>query len=530
MVVRGTRRRLSWILGLPIFVGALTYLGSGLQPPLYAAKSTLISSSSTTSGNDLPSGGTVKAPPLPEGAVSQAMQSTSVIVPLIQKLKNANRIDDIERERLISDLSRELRSQDFRTLKLSAQIEPYAAGNGIYTIIGISRTPDAAAELANLASESLLSWDRNRASDNIRRAQDGFRAQLAEIDQQLRNLTIDELERQTLVVRRADIQNSFIQSVILEKSAAGVLSRLSNAVPPIEPESPRPIRDALIMSILTMMLTTAAVVVMTVLDRTIRTEDDLVDLGLPTFATLPRLRQRDIVFSGIVRAARKAGLYEAIGFLRVNLMSAVNNIDHPIVMVTSTAPGEGKSTVTATLADGISASGLKVLIVDADLRRGTQELVWKKFDENGSWHQLVGEGGAKNTREALLNPYHVQVLQVEPNIDMLPAGPSIHESLSVLNQADIDLAFTIWKKNYDLILIDSAPLLALADGLVVGRHVDVVVMVSEYGRTNIKGLRNALHRAQRAGLKVAGAIINKSDVREQQSYGYSYSYRVGAEK
>ncbi|MFC3862719.1 AAA family ATPase [Deinococcus antarcticus] len=521
---RGIQRRLPWILGLSALLGLGTYFWARSQPPVYAANATLIATGTSAAGNDPLTGATIKAPPLPEGALTQAMQSTAVLNPLITALKSASQISDAEKQRLISNLNKELSSQRLRTVNLTARVDPYSGGSGIYTVTGKARTANAAAQLANLASQTLLGWDRSRALDNIRRAQTGFRAQLAEIDNQLRQMSADSVERQTLIARRANVQSSLTQVGILENSATGVLSRLSDAVPPLQPESPKPLRNAVLATLLGLLLTLGIVALLTLLDKTIRNEDDLAGVGLPTMATVPRLRQRDIVFSGIVRAARSTGLYEAIGFLRVNVKAALQGKDHPVLMITSTAPGEGKSSLTATLADGLAASGERVLIIDADLRRGTQETVWKKFNETGEWHQLVGQGGVRTTPEALANPQNVQVLQVESNVDMLPAGTSMHDSLSVFNQADIASALALWRVHYDIILIDSAPLLALADGLVVGKHADAVIMVTEYGRTNLQALRNAMRRAERNGLNIAGVVINKADTRDESNYGYSYSY------
>lgn len=522
---RGIQRRLPWILGLSALLGAGTYVWSKSQPPVYAASATLIATGSNAGGNDPLTGATIKAPPLPEGVLAQAMQSTSVLQPLITAVKGAPQINDTEKERLTANINKELSAQRLRTVNLTARLDP--GGNGIYTVTGKARSASAAAQLANLASQTLLGWDRNRALDSVRRAQAGFRAQLTEIDNQLGRLPTESVERQTLIARRANVQSNLTQVGILEKSATGVLSQLSDAVPPLQPESPKPLRNAALATLLGLLLTSGVVVLLTLLDRTVRTEDDLAAVGLPALATLPRLRQRDILFSGIVRAARNAGLYEAIGFLRVNVKAALHGKMHPVVMITSTAPGEGKSSVTATLADGLAASGERVLIIDADLRRGTQEAVWQKFNETGQWHQLVGEGGVRTTPEALANPHNVQVLQVEANVDMLPAGTGMHDSLSVLNRSDMASALAAWRVHYDIILIDSAPLLALADGLVIGKHVDAVIMVTEYGRTNFQALKNAMRRAERSGLSIAGVVINKADTREEANYGYSYSARGG---
>ena len=194
-------------------------------------------------------------------------------------------------------------------------------------------------------------------------------------------------------------------------------------------------------------------------------------------------------------------------------------------MISSTAPGEGKSSLTATLADGFASSGQRVLIVDADLRRGTQAEVWQKFGQDGQWHQLSGMGGVRTSQEAFANPTNVQVLKTEENVDVLPAGPSVQDSLGLLNKADIGAALTLWRQKYDIILIDSAPLLALADGLVVGVHTDGVLMVTEFGKTSAQAVKGAIRRADRAGLKILGFVINKAERQREESYGYEYSPR-----
>ena len=525
---RGIRRRLPWILGAAALVGAGTYFWSKQQPPVYSASASLISSNNSSTGNNPLEGGIVRASPLPEGAISQAMQSTQVIDPLLRALRSESGIPSDEKDRLISNLEKEMREQKLKTIKLTSRLDQYSGGNGIYTVTAKARTPEVAAKLANLTSQALLNWDKGRALENISRAEAGFRAQLAQTDQQIaaRPTTGNDVERQTLIAKRANILASLSNVLILKNSVAGVLSPLSDAIAPLKPDSPKPLRNGVLAALLMLLAGSGVAALRTVLDRTVRNEDDLLALNLPTLASIPRLRQRDVVLQGIVRAARQAGLYEAVGFLRVSLLSTLQNIPHPVIMITSTAPSEGKSSLTATLADGLASSGQRVLIIDADLRRGTQEAVWKKFNETGQWRQLTGSGGVRTTREALLNPENVQVLQVEDNVDMLPAGKGTHDTLAIFNQADIKNALSLWRTHYDIILVDSAPLLALADGLIIGVNTDGAIMVTEYGRTNIQAVRNALRRSERNGLKILGAVINKAEVSEEGTY--SYRYEVGA--
>lgn len=523
---RGVRRRLWAILATTVTLGILSFFISQTRPTVYEAQATLYSVNNQGTDSAL-SSAIVKAPPLPDGALAQALDSTSVIEPLINAVRQAKEIPLAERLRLQESLSKELRQQNLQTIVLNTRLD--FSGNGIYTIRARARTARAAQITANLAVQTLIKWDRNRALENLRRAQAGYVAQLAQVDQLLSN-TFQSIERQTLITRRANIQGNLSQVRLLQDSISGVLNILSFAVEPLRPIAPKPLRDAIITSIFGLILAITLAAILTTLDRTVRTEEDFQTIGLPSLAVIPRLRQRDVLLNGVIRAARQAGLYEAIGFLRVNLLSSLAGRTHPVIMVTSTAPGEGKSSLTATLADGFASSGKRILIIDADLRRGTQDAVWKKYNEGGVWIQLVGEGGMRTTREALLNPKAVQVLQVEDRIDLLPAGPGVHDSLAILNQADINHALALWRTKYDIILIDSAPLLALADGLILGSYSDAVIMVTEYGKTNLQAIRSALRRAERANLNIIGFVINKANSREEFGYGYSYSYTPRAKE
>lgn len=525
---RAVRRHAVWVVTVPLVLAVVTYLWSTSQPPVYQASATLSVANSSSSQESVTSTAVVKAPNLPEGALAEVIQSEQILMPMLNKLDAQAEVDGEERARLRREISREMVDQNLETISLASRLD--FNGTGIYTVRAKARTPEAARTVANLTAQELLAWDRGRGLETIRRGLEGFTAQLEQVDGQLESTALSEFERQTLMTRRARIQDSRAQLQILENSAVGVLGLLSSAQQPRKPVAPKPVRNSVLAGVLGLLLAVTGAALVNVFDRTIRNEDDLLAVGVPTLAVLPRLRQRDVLLTGIVRAARQAGLYEAIGFLRVNLMSNLQHRPHAVVMVTSTAPGEGKSSVTATLADGFASSGQRILIIDADLRRGTQAAVWAKYRESGQWRVLTGDGSVRTTREALMSPHNVGVLQVDENVDMLPAGPGLLDSLAIFNQADLSGALDVWRKQYDLVLIDSAPLLALADGLVVGRHSDAVLMVVEYGQTNIHAVRNALRRAERANLNILGFVINKSDTREESHYGYSYNYSARGEK
>lgn len=527
LVWRGIKRHLLWLLVTMVTAGGAVYFWSKSQPPVFAASSSLVSGTGGQSSNAVIGDALVRASPLPEGAIAQAVWSEEVILQLVESIRASEDISLVEKAALVQRLQHELYSGQHRTLTLTAEVEPFANGNGIYTLTAKAGDPKSAAAAANLAADTLRAWDRSRATEAIVRAESGLRAQLAQVDDQLKAQNLDRVERDTLVASRSTIVKSLSTASLLRDSAVGVLSPLARAVPPLEPSAPRPLRNAILATLTAGLLLGAALIGATLLDRTIRSDDDLLPLGLTSLAAIPKIQRRSILTQGIINTARQEGVYEALGFLRVHLATALQDIPHPVVLVTSTTPGEGKSTLSSALADALSSNGRRVLLIDADLRRGQQENIWQRVSKRHDWVQLTGEGGARTIQDALRHPENVQVMRVQETLDLLPAGKGLQDSLSVFSQSDIGAAFALWRKHYDIVLIDSAPLLALADGLMVGAHTDGVVIVTEYGKTHMQALKNALNRAKRNGLNPLGVVINKIDGRGQSAYHYSYSYSAG---
>jgi len=310
---RGIRRLTWWIVGLPIFFTVLVFFVLRSQAPMFEAASTIISSNSGYQGQDgIINNAMFKAPPLPEGAVAQALQSTLVIYPLIQTIKNDPHFSSSDKSKIISKLTKELRQGKLTSISLISRID--SGGNGIYTVTAYAGTAQGAQHLADLTTQALLNWDAGRAKANILRAKLGFQAQLTQIEEQIGATSSESLEYRTLISRRATVQDSLVQTSILEGSATGVLSLLSTAVEPVSASSPQPLRNAFLVFLVTIIATIAFAAFRTLLDRTIRSEDDLLSLNISTLGIIPRLRKRDVVFNGIVRAARHAGLYESVGF------------------------------------------------------------------------------------------------------------------------------------------------------------------------------------------------------------------------
>lgn len=519
---RGVRQRLPVLLLTALALALVVYLGSRVQPPVYQASASLLVSSSQSQIGVV--GGSVVSP-LPQDTVAQVVQGPLVLQPLIRAVRESRAIAPAERERLVVRLTRDLQNvgAGIRGRTPTVTVRGEAGENGVYTLRARARTPGAAHVLANLASAQLLAWDVERTLRDVRLAEQNFRLQLGQVDRRLTLPGLTSQERLTLTYRRATLQDNLAQLAFLESARTGVLRPLASAVRPLRPIAPAPLRNALLAGLLTLLLGVGVVLLEVILRRTVRSEDDLLALRLPTLATLPRLRRTAPQPGGELSSARGQRMAGALGFLRVEVQAALQTRTHPVLLLAGTARGEGASTVTALLAADLAASGQQVLLIDADLRHGTQQGLWGQGAGDQAWRQLCGVGGARSFHDALLDPENVQVLEAGRNVHLLPAGPDPHGSLPVSRPSDLRRALDLWRQKYDLVLLDSAPLLTHADGLVLGAHADAVLLVTEAGRTNIQAVRSAIRRAERSGLKLLGFVINKSGAREESVPGSSPS-------
>jgi capsular exopolysaccharide synthesis family protein len=522
LITKALLRYLPLLLLIGALAGIVTYVYSRSKPPVYRASAVVLATNGQGGNAGIINQTLVTAPPLPDGAAEQALKSSAVTSQIVSELARTADIRAVDRTELVNKLRQQITRNQISSLQLIPQTDPY--GNGLYTIQADAGTANAARVLADTAAKELIAWDAGRASEGIVQSAKVLRAQIADVDARLRSTATGSVERQTLVSSRASLEQNLARTTILISAATGTLKLVSPASVPYTPIAPRPVREGALAALLTLLAGAALVSVRTLTDKTVKSEDDLLDFGLPTLGTLPRLRRRDILRGGLLSHTSDASLYESIGFMRVNLLSMFQHQPHLRLTISSTAPGEGKSSVTAALADAFGTAGKRVLIIDGDLRRSTQETVWGKQNVPREWCQLAGTGGARNLQEALKDPANVQVLKVEPNVDLLPAGPGIQESLIMLSQLDLPSILTRWEQDYDIVLVDSPPVLALADGLVLAKHTHGIILVTEARRTSMHAVRAALRRAERAGANVLGFAINKIDTESGSEYNYSYSY------
>lgn len=247
------------------------------------------------------------------------------------------------------------------------------------------------------------------------------------------------------------------------------------------------------------------------LDDTIKSDDDIEHkLGLPMLGVIPRLR--DQTPQQALTDAR-SGFAEAYRSTRTALQFATADGAPRVLLITSTRPGEGKSTTASALAHNFAQLGRRVLLIDADLRNPSQHREGHVDNSRGLSNVLAG---AMTWREVVhvpeaTGPAVMACGPLPPNPAELLAGPRL---AALLGEA---------RAEYDFVILDSPPVLGLADAPLLGHLAAGTVLVIEAGATRFDHVRDALKRLAVSRTHLVGAVLTKLDPRHA-GYGYGANY------
>lgn len=203
---------------------------------------------------------------------------------------------------------------------------------------------------------------------------------------------------------------------------------------------------------------------------------------------------------------------ESFRSLRSSLIFMPDQADLKTLLVTSAIPNEGKSTLASNLAITMAAAGARVLLIDADLRRGD---IAALFD-------IAGRDGLSNIlRGETMWPAVVEATRY-PNLFVIPRGPVTNQSAELLLKPVLETMLDEMKVDYDLVVINSAPILATDDTPTMAPHIDGVLMVMRAGFTGARLTQNALQALYARQVNVLGLIMNCVDTEMPDYYYYRY--------
>lgn len=268
------------------------------------------------------------------------------------------------------------------------------------------------------------------------------------------------------------------------------------------------------------------------LNTAIRGPDDLEGtLGVPGLAVIPRMMPRTAGrrrLSASVASTQRRGTSPAVADsqsdgaeayrkLRTNLIFAQTLQNMRRLLITSVAPGEGKSTVSANLGVTFANQGLRVLLIDADLRRPTLHRAFAATQTPGLSQVVLGH----EALEDAICPTHVQ------NLFLLPSGALPPNPAELLGTDAMRALLAQLASDFDLVIIDSSPVSAAADAAILSTMADGTLLVVRAGETNREAAMNAVQTIIGVGGKLLGAVLNDPDAK-LQSYGSKYAYHYQA--
>lgn len=220
----------------------------------------------------------------------------------------------------------------------------------------------------------------------------------------------------------------------------------------------------------------------------------------------------------IITKNPKSLFAESIRSIRTNIAFA--SIDNKVKIIINTSPeaGDGKSFVTANLAIAYAQEGKKVLLIDADLRRGRQHDIFEVMNiTSGGYTNLMLNYKDNMTFEKYIFP------TFDKNVDILPTGPTPPNPVELLGSENNRRLLDRLKKMYDLIIMDCAPIIGLSDSLILTTLSDVNLVTVSAKKTKMENLQRAQKLFEQANSKIDGVILNKAQASGNHYYSYYYN-------
>lgn len=384
--------------------------------------------------------------------------------------------------------------------------------------------PVLAARIANTLVAVFIEKVESIQSSRFSSSKDSLGTQLQEMGKQLADINQkkalatneadrDNLNSQALQYQQlySNLLTSYEQARLAEIQSSANVTQVNAAMPNTVPVSPKILQNTIIAALVGLFLAMGIIFGLDALDDTIKTPEEVTSkLGMPVLGVI---FEHKVQNEPITMASPRSPISEAFRSLRTNIIYA--NVDNPIhtLLVTSASPGEGKTTVSANLAIVFANSGKQVYFADADMRQPT---VHKKMDIPNSLglSQLVMN--PETPLNAVSQNGKVRGLNVITCGD-LPPNPA-----ELLGSKKMEMVVERLKKDADLVIFDTPPVLAVSDPAVLAPCVDGVVLVLRPGKTTMHAARQALEQLNQVNARVVGAVLN--DVRTNgHSYGYYYS-------
>lgn len=361
-------------------------------------------------------------------------------------------------------------------------------------------------------------------------------AQLSVINRKIRELNstlmyLPELQRQYLQLSRevevkqqlyTSLVNSYQQLRVAKAGEIGNVRIIDNAVEPIDPIKPKRPLILFLALLFGAFFGILFALFRNMLHSGVKDSSQIEnELDLPVYATIPhspvlesglKLLKKHKAPSLLAIKHNDDMAIESLRSICTALHFALTQAKNNIIMISGPAPEVGKSFVCSNLAAIMAENNKRVLVIDADLRRGNLHKYFNLTNQHGLAEYLNEQSTMEQT---------VQNTNV-PNLKVITCGKSPANPSELLNSVRFNELLQQLIPHYDHIIIDTPPVLAVTDAIIISQYAGVTLVVARHTKTQMKELALTMDRFQQAGSKVNGFILN--DIQRSAGGGYSYDY------
>lgn len=354
-------------------------------------------------------------------------------------------------------------------------------------------------------------------------------ANLPETQKEIFNLTRDlEVSQQVYV----QLLNRAQELRVVKASSVGSVRIIDTAYADGRAISPRIQLAVAVAAVLGFLLGTAGIFIRQMLRRGIRGAQEIEQMGLPVFATIsfsPEAmnNRKTKGFLPILAVTRPDDVVvESLRSLRTSLHFGMLDSDTKAVLLTSSAPGAGKSFTAVNLAVVAAQAGQRVCVIDADLRKG---YLRRYFGLEKGTPGLADYLAGDRTLDEVL------VAGPVPGLSVIVTGRFPPNPSELIMRSEFETLLHDLRSRFDLILVDSPPALAVTDPVILARYVGTTIVVARHMETMVAEIEAVRRAFETAGCKIAGAILNGYKAEEGSRYGgqyhyYNYRYSYRSEK
>jgi capsular exopolysaccharide synthesis family protein len=374
-----------------------------------------------------------------------------------------------------------------------------------------------AAQIANTFTEQFIASRRRIDQARVAAARALVERQLAELSPVQRNGP----SGQSLEDRSESLR-------ILGSLQTGNAELVERATPPASASSPQVMRNTIIAAFLGLLLGIGLAFLAHRLDRRVREPEDLESaFRFPLLGVVPESAAYTSGSNGNAPLALPPRESEAFRMLRAHLRYFNVDRDVRTVLVTSAAPGEGKSTVAYNLAHAAATLGTSTLLIEADLRRPSLGARLGESSRRGLGEVLIGACHAGEAIKSITIASGVNGSSREATLDVLLANAVPPNPTELLESQAMHELLTWSAAHYELVIVDTPPLTVVSDAIPLLRRVDGVLIVSRFGSSTRGSAQDLRDRLLSLGAPVLGVVGNAYSQNKRGAYGYGYGYGPG---